>query len=383
MSDTRDMQFQLNLPQISQAFNALNLSYDELARRLDVLPDAVKTWFSGESFPAAHRLLRLSAVLDMSFDDMLINEAPVRATPVVAYRKLAGKKTTDVEIEAACAKGRLLDSLAKYVPNQLVRPAALRDPDTAYDYLQQATGDLRKSIGLSPSQPIAYSSLIGKFKELGAVIVPVMWGKKDLHGNALHIHLPDSASTWIYLNLDVNACDFNFWMAHELAHVYTPQLAGLEAGEDFADAFAQALLFPRDCAASLYQQLSGKQPGAAVNLILAAAKAYTISPYTVFKALNAYAKASQLRVFKDLNYGAVKNFEKMVPLISSILFSEGKPDAADYIAITTSAFETPFFEILKTFFADSAQGPGWLSNVMEIPFLDGKAIYECLSVDSQ
>ena len=41
-------------------------------------------------------------------------------------------------------------------------------------------------------------------------------------------------------------------MAHELAHVFTPRLAGHEEGEDFADAFAAALLFPKELACAAY-----------------------------------------------------------------------------------------------------------------------------------
>lgn len=40
-------------------------------------------------------------------------------------------------------------------------------------------------------------------------------------------------------------------MTHELAHVYTPEIAGKDEGEDFADAFAGALLFPRELACCL------------------------------------------------------------------------------------------------------------------------------------
>jgi Zn-dependent peptidase ImmA (M78 family) len=51
---------------------------------------------------------------------------------------------------------------------------------------------------------------------------------------------------FIQLNLDTNLEDSKFWMAHELAHVHTPDLAGNEESENFADAFDSALLFPAE-----------------------------------------------------------------------------------------------------------------------------------------
>jgi hypothetical protein len=45
-----------------------------------------------------------------------------------------------------------------------------------------------------------------------AVLVPVLWGAREHHGNALNIYLPDSQTTWVFVNLDSNIVDFKFWM---------------------------------------------------------------------------------------------------------------------------------------------------------------------------
>jgi hypothetical protein len=90
---------------------------------------------------------------------------------------------------------------------------------------------------------------ISRAKEMGRLLKPLVpylpfdWGKKGRHENALHIFLPDFMTTWVYLNLDVTVHDYKFWMGHELDHGLAPELTGDEA-EDFADAFAGALLFP-------------------------------------------------------------------------------------------------------------------------------------------
>ena len=103
-------------------------------------------------------------------------------------------------------------------------------------------------------EEIRFEHLIGFFNELQAVIIPVLWGNKENHENALHIYLPASMTTWIYLNLDCRIHDFKFWMAHELGHIHAPTLQS-EAGEDFADAFAGALLVPHELAELEYEEL--------------------------------------------------------------------------------------------------------------------------------
>lgn len=242
---------------------------------------------------------------------------------------------------------------------------------------------MRKDLGVEPDGAIGPNDLLKKFKELGAVLIPVMWGKREAHGNALHILHPDSGATWIFINLDANACDFNFWMSHELAHVFTPELAETDEGEDFADAFAQALLFPEACAAKLYERVSGKEPGTVINTIKSAATDHTISPYTVFKSLNAYAGANGHPDFAKLKiYGAVKNFEKSFPDLTTILFGTDHPKPVDYIKITTDAFETVFFDVLRAYLHDTPHGPGWLSEALEISLLDAKGLYEALTAPS-
>ncbi|WP_245710987.1 hypothetical protein [Thorsellia anophelis] len=74
-----------------------------------------------------------------------------------------------------------------------------------------------------------------------------MWGAKQRHENAVYIHLPDSGSTWGYLNLKTNIRDFKFWMTYELDHSLSATLESDDA-ENFADAFAASLLYPHELA---------------------------------------------------------------------------------------------------------------------------------------
>ncbi len=125
------------------------------------------------------------------------------------------------------------------------------------------------------------------------MIIPVFWGNKSNHENALHIYLPGSRTTWIYLNFDSKVHDFKFWMAHELGHVKAPGLEN-EAAEDFADLFAGALLINEEMAKYEYDALRrlGKKSHQLAR-IKDKAEELTISPLTIYYEINRYAEYTE------------------------------------------------------------------------------------------
>lgn len=377
------MSRQLNLSKIGQAMARLGLSNTKLADMLGVKPASVTHWLQGTNKPRPDRLLRLAFALELDFDELLTTSEPLQPEPVVAYRRSAGKVTTEIEVEQAKDIGRLLRPVANYLPNRRVKPAAFINPETTYRYLQDVAAEVREQVGLGGESRVDYAHLIGKFSELNAIIVPVMWGHREQHGNALHVFLPESNATWIFLNLDSNATDFNFWMAHELGHVFTPDLCGTDEGENFAEGFAGAFLFPEVCAAKLYEKIKGKSDAIVVNTIKAVAKDYVISPITVWSALNNYADAHGKGNFGHLTsiYGAAKNVAKEFKNISQYIFADGDkslPSAKDFVEVTEKAFMTPVFRAFSSYLKDSAHGAGWLRDALNIPLLDAKELYNHL-----
>lgn len=377
------MSGQLNLQRIGQAMARLGFSNSKLAKLLDVKPASITHWLQGTNKPRPDRLLRLAFALELDFDDMLVSEMPQAPEPIVAYRRSAGRITTEIEIDRARDIGRLLRPVADYLPNRLMKPSAFINPSVTYRYLQEAAKELRTQVCLGDEEPVDYKHLIGKFNELNAVIVPVMWGHREQHGNALHIFLPESNATWIFLNLDSNATDFNFWMAHELGHVYTPDLCGTNDGENFAEAFAGTFLFPDACAARLYDKVKSKPDAVVVNNIKAAATKYVISPITVWTALNNYAEANGVHGFGHLTsiYGAAKNVAKEFKTISQYLFENqdgSLPSADEFVTKTQEAFDTPVFKAFAQYLKDSAYGAGWLRDTLTIPLIDAKELYSYL-----
>ena len=319
------MDKKLNTDILASTLEAAGLTQKALAEQIGVTKQAVSKWLSGKDFPRPDKLLKLAVTLGIKFDELVIKQ-PQESDPIVAFRKMRGRKTTEEHISRAKDMGRLLSKLVPYLPyDELKQPATLKQPVNEYSYIQKVVKTVRHDISLQDTDEIDFGHLIKKFKELQAVIIPVLWGQKNRHENALHIYLPDSMTTWIYLNLDVEVHDFKFWMAHELGHVHSPQLRGEEA-EDFADSFAGALLFPEPLAKTAYEGIAELSKSRQVNTIKSLAKNYVISPFSVYIEINRYAKEHGHPEIQLDNIGAVATkFNQQYINLSKALFDEAEP----------------------------------------------------------
>ncbi len=375
------MNKRLNTESASAAMVSAGLNQNALAEELGVSREAVSQWLKNKSFPRPNKLLQLSKVLSLSFDELVIKDDP--ALPIVAFRKKKGTKTKDHHIEKAQTMGMMLRQLVNYLPfDTLEMPPILKAPQLDYEYIQRVVKKVRDDIRVRDGDVVNFSHLTQRFKDLQAVIVPVLWGDKKQHQNALHIYLPDSRTTWVYLNLDVNVHDAKFWMAHELGHCLTPTLSGDDA-EDFADNFAGALLFPEHHAAEAWEDLvslgARKQK---LQKLKDIAEWVMISPYTVYLQVNAYARHSGKEVI-DLNpdiHAWSTKLNKQYHNMSETLFqSTTQPDVPKYIEETQAFFGTQFFDVLSRYLREQKKGPGIVQTLMDIPLLDARSIHAGLT----
>src|SRR5450830_436417 len=208
-------------------------------------------------------------------------------------------------------------------------------------------------------------------------------GKKDGHENAVHVLLPKSGTTWVYLNLDTYLPDFKFWMAHELGHVYSPSLSGNDA-EKFADAFAGALLFPSAPAQLAYSELLlQNSPTAKMKVLNKHADAYGISCYSVYKEANSYASAFNLdgiEISPAFLHGKRRNLNVVHGTVSELLWGDTPPTTQAYFETAANTFKTPFFDTLADFLAAKDRSAGFVQTMLDIPLLDAKALrHELLS----
>lgn len=366
----------LNLSSVRIAMEALGLNAAAIAKNIGVSRETVSKWLNSESVPRPDKLLRLALLLDLKLGE--ITQPPEQhSEPIIAFRKRGSTKTSNQHISRAKEMGRLLKPLVPYLPfDEFVRPPTLKKPAIDYGYLQQVTGQVRARASVTDTDAIDFRHLIKRFAEMQTVLIPVLWGKKGHHENALHIFLPDSMTTWVYLNLDVAIHDFKFWMAHELGHVHAPDLVG-DSGEDFADAFAGALLFPRPLAEDAYQQISqSRRKGTQVNRIKAIAEENLISPISVYIETNKYAEYSKCPRL-DLEpgiFGAAKNLSKSYYSVSESLFGTTHPDARKYIAFAKE-LDSPIFDSLAAYLCENDKGPGFVQAILDVTLLDSREIH--------
>jgi len=374
----------LNLTAIEEALPRAGLSQAEVAKELDVSREAVSKWFKGTSIPKPDKLLRFGMLLGLSFEQ-LVEVKPASAVPVVCFRKKAGRKTKNVHYEKARDTGELLKRLVPLLHDPpLSAPSVLSEPRMEYSYVQKAAAEVRKEMGLVNKAVIKYKDLIEKFARLHAVIVPVMWGERQNHDNALNIHLPDSNITWVFLNLDSNEVDFKFWMAHELGHALAPKLDGDE-GEDFADAFAQALFFPQESVVELRLELRRRRiVQSRIRLVTEVAESRLISPLTIRRALEDFEASADL---EPTNLGperpfmaVMTKFAKSHDVVSEQLFGKKAALPKKYVRVCEDAFKTQFFKALASYCRDNDSEANYIHGVLRMALPDAKALAEELKV---
>lgn len=372
--DNRHMNKKINVEAAKNAMASKGLTQSAIAEAIGVTKEAVSQWFLDKSFPKPAKLLQLGKLLGLSLNQLVETADP--NMPRVAFRKMANRKTTHEHIAKAQGMGMLLRHLAPNLPFDAdIMPPVLSSPRRDYEYLQKIALKVRKDINISADAVIDFNHLIKRFNDLHAVIVPVLWGSKNRHENAVHIYLPDSKSTWVYLNLDTKIFDFKFWMAHELGHCLSPTLEGEEA-EDFADAFAGALLFPESKAKVAYEAImSAPSDTARYTHLFAVAQENIISPYTVFKEINHYAKHAKLYELELANLGArITNFNKRYLTVSEVLFDGEEITAKRFIDKSKEAFDTPFYDVLGQYLRSTKKGAGVINGIMDMPIMDAHSI---------
>ena len=194
------------------------------------------------------------------------------------------------------------------------------------------------------------------FKLFRINLIPAFWGDEKYYGNALRIYFQEEKSTWVVLNLDSKVTDFLFWMAHEIGHSIAPSLHGQDS-EDFADNFARALLFPPSEADALYRKIGSKS--VALPIILATAKSWNVSPYTIYKSLvcaEGRCGRSPSRLPPAKTVMGAANSHAAKETVAQIVFRGDQPSSADFVRKSEKWLETDFFKALAAYLSQNATG---------------------------
>ncbi len=374
------MNFKLNTNIIENALISNGLTNSTFAELMGVSREIVSQWLQGKKKPRNNKLLKIATILHLTFDEFVI-KAEDTFVPQIAFRMANNIKPKDIHHKNAEETVYLLKKLVPYIPEAINKPLELKNPSIDDSYIHKIVSNIRKEIGVNNTDKLPFYKLISKFSALGTILIPVLWNKKDFKEEGIHIHLTESYTTWVYLNLDTKIYNFKFWMAHELAHIYATDLIGKE-NEIFADKFAQMLLFPPELAKEYYLKLKGiNRIDIRVNTLKKIAKEYEISLITIVKAINSYCnKHSKEELDFGSYHGAAKNVEKRSPLVSSILFKTDKPAAGEYIDLIENTFRSPIIKTLKRYFKSSPSSVSFVQRIFRMSIMDAKAMLEELSV---
>lgn len=368
------MKKQIDSAVFHDSLTRVGLNASQLAKQLGVSREAVSKWQRGEAFPKPDKLIRLGMILKQPYQ-ALVQEPMAVNEPQVAYRAKANRKTKPEHVVWAKEAGTRLRSLVPYLPFDRTCPPVLKAPKVDYKYVQTVCAEVREQMGVSENEEIKIRHFLDQFKKLEAVLIPVFWGDQKQHGQALHAYLPDSMTTWVWLDLDTKLHDFKFMMAHELGHAYSPSLTGNDA-EDFADLFAQCLLCPHGVTEKIYAVLSKASTlTERWPLIVNVARKRLISPYTVMKALDAYAEHTDVPEINFGNFGPkLIRFNKSVKTVAELLFNGRAPEPVKYIEVCSKEFGTPFFESLRAMVKKEGISPPFLVKTMDLSVMDAKAM---------
>ncbi len=370
----------LNTSVIQERLTSLGLSQSKVSLELSVSREAVSQWLSNESFPRPGKLLKLGSLLSLKYSE-LVTQSDV-LEPFVAFRKVGNAITKTKHIQRAKEMGGAFEQLVPFLPfENLTNPTSLNQPVLEYSYIQSAASAIRNLLGISKIK-IEVSDIISYFSQSKTILVPVLLGGKKNHENAIHIHLPKSATNWIYINLDTNELDFKFWLVHELGHILSPQLRDDDISEEFADNFAGAFLFPEEIAASVHKTVSQLSLiNQQLSVIFANATRYTISAITVLKEINKYAKHHNLQEF-DFGrnfYPQNTQFNKKFALVSRNIFGSNKPSVEDYITLCAREFQTVFFDSLSEYISQKQVSSSFIITLLNLPVTDSIEIYNYLN----
>jgi len=368
----------LNSEKIKQVLSKEGMNQKDLAKQLGVSGQAITNWLKGTDFPRPPKLLKLAVALGLTIDELVQHENPSK--PIIAFRKKGASKTNSEHIKKAEHIGMLLRPLVQYLPPaNNIRPL-IRSPECNYESISRTALQTRSRLEIGSNSIVKYNHLISEFNSCGAVLVPVMWGVQENHKNALHIYLPAEDVTFIFLNLDTRMEDFKFWMAHELAHVYTPDLAGTDAGENFADAYAGGLLFSSGLCKKTYNEVSRESKvNRKVGVIREIADRHHISIYTVFSQLQKFAKSEELT---DLGIDA-KLIHKIRSKnsgdwVSHKIFKNSEPTAEQYVQACEKSFKTSFFSSITAMLEDREVEAGYLQQILGITVIEANELYQAL-----
>lgn len=368
----------LNVELINSRLSELGLNQSSIASNLKVSREIVSKWLKNINFPKPKHLLELGKILKIKFSELVITDN--KFEPVVEFRKAKSSIITPERKQHAQRMGETLEILMPYLPEPILTvPAVLNNPVNDYEYIRRVVSFLREKHEYSDS-PIRVPGLLNLLKSLNIILIPVLWGKKENYRNALHIFLPKTESSWIFVNLDSLATEFNFWIAHELGHVISKNI-NIDESESFNDSFAAEFLFPHTKTERLYYNIVELKKSNQIEIIKNYAKEYFVSLTCIYLQLKKFTVNNNLKpISLDNDIHKINSiFNKEIPKVSDLLFSSLNRSGEEYVRICETHFGTPIFKALRKYSLEKTLTPGFIQQLFDVSVVDAKSLQKVLA----
>lgn len=360
------------------------LTGQALAHACEVSKEAVSNWLAGESVPRPKKLLALAEALQLPVDALLVSDETPE--PVIAYRTRSNQAPTGAAREAGDEVGRHLRQLLSFTEGQaLFSPRHLEQPTLDEAYVCNAASAARTSLGVGPHEPLTYSDLLKLLHGFGALVIPVFWGgDKDGHENAMSVYLPDSKRSWVLVNLGCRLDDFNYWLAHELGHCLSLHTLRGDEAEEFAELFAQRLLFPEAVATEALDAISAS----AEPLVEAKrfAGRYNVSVVTIVKEADRVAVKNgqkETGLLTGQFWGRWRRSRKRSTTVAEAIFGSATPTLSDYVAKSEEVFRTPVFRALAKWQRENeGRDPSFVASALNVDLAQANALSHVLWASS-
>lgn len=355
------------------------LNQAALAQACGVSREAVSKWFAGESLPRPAKLKTLAQALGL---DLAALQVSVASEPVIAYRTHLREAPSERARAAALEMGRHFRQLQAFMEPRLFTARVLENPSDDEGAVRRTVDALRATMGLAADESPTWLQLIEQLQLTGAQIAPVLWGREKVgHENALTIHLPDGPHTWVVISLSACTDDFKYWLAHELGHCLSLHRLAEEAGERFAERFAQLMVFPDALADRCLKELR-QSPDS-----LAKARDYAglhgVSVVSVVKSVDRLAQArgeAATGMASEAFYEAWSRERLRQPTVASQLFGTDAPTVDLFVQKSSTFFKTAVFDAIGRLQAEQGgHSPAFVSALLNIDLPQARELSMYLS----
>ncbi|MFY3384713.1 helix-turn-helix domain-containing protein [Paracidovorax sp. MALMAid1276] len=358
----------------------LGLTGAALAEACGVSKEAVSNWLSGESIPRPSKLTALATALKVVVEELFLPDPSMPPEPVVAFRMRNNRPPTPEAQEAGEDVGRHLRQLLPFM-GPVFSPRHIVDPKVNESLVEEVARAVRAQLEVGPTEAVTHGHLLHLLKEFGAVLVPVYWGGDKVgHENAMSVYLPDSQASWVLFNVGCRLDDFSYWLAHELGHCLTLHSLTGQDGEDFAELFAQTLLFPKELARKAFEDIQASSNP--MELVGWYAGTYGISVVTVMRSIDKACEAAngaKTGLATPRFYAKWKIAAKTARTASDELFGTAKPTMKDLVIKGEQIFGTPVFRALARWQkSEGGRSPAFVAAALNLKLGDAVQLSHAL-----